>query len=153
MADIEYNIKNLDKILKALKKEKLKGRVGILGNTGGRDGDGPNNATVGAFHEFGTSRLPVRSFLRMPISEHLQSGLEKSGAFTKDALADVVEEGTLRPWLEKAVLVAESIVIEAFDTGGYGKWKPSDMRFKHVHMTLVETQQLRDSITSDIVEG
>lgn len=145
----ELNTKNLDQLIKALKKQKLKGRVGILGKTTARDGK-LNNATIGAFHEFGTTNLPVRSFLRYPITEKLQKYLQQSGAFSKEAVEDVIKQKSLKPWLQKAVIVAESIVIDAFDTGGFGAWQPSNMKYKSVHMTLVETQQLRDSITSEV---
>ena len=46
--------------------------------------------------------------------------------------------------------VGESIVQDAFSTGGFGKWKPSRMENKQTKQTLVETQQLRNSITSDV---
>lgn len=108
------------------------------------------NATVGAAHEFGTTKLPQRSFLRVPLTENLQGALETSGAFDKTALNEVVRTGSLDPWIKKAGVVAESVVLGAFDTGGYGKWPPSDMTKKENHQTLVETQQLRNAITHEV---
>lgn len=128
-------------------------RLGILGKQGLRkEMDGPTNAEIGAAHEFGTERLPIRSFLRMPITEHLKARLEQSGAFDKDTLKEVVREGSIDAWLAKVGIVGEAIVQEAFATGGFGQWKPSDMSDKKVHQTLVETQQLRNSITSEVKE-
>lgn len=154
MTAVNLKIDGLQKVLKALKVKPPVARVGILGNNALRsDGKGgPNNATIGSWHEFGTSKLPVRSFLRVPISEKLQKELEKSGAFTPEALSQVVKQKTLRPWVEKMAIVAEGIVADAFDTGGFGAWKPSDMQHKKVKQTLVETQQLRNSITSEVVD-
>jgi hypothetical protein len=154
MTEVVLKIDGLQRILKAIKGKPPVARVGILGNHAAReDNKGPNNATIGAWHEFGTADLPVRSFLRVPISDNLQSQLEKSGAFTPDALAKVVKQKSLRPWVEKMAVLAEGIVADAFDTGGFGKWKPSDMRYKKVKQTLVETQQLRNSITSEVKES
>lgn len=151
----------LDKIIKALGVKAPKARVGILGDDsirGAGEGNtqkkqsGPTNAEIGAAHEYGTSELPQRSFLRVPISEHLAKRLEQAGLTDKDTLKQVIAQGSLLPWLKKVAIEAEGIVAEAFDTGGFGKWKPSNMDNKKNHQTLVETQQLRNSITSEVKE-
>lgn len=154
---VELKTPGLDKLLKALKTKPPQTRVGILGDKTVRGKDsGPNagrtNAEVGAAHEFGTTTLPQRSFLRIPISENLQKEMEKSGALDKDALNEVIKSGTLVPWMKKVAVIAEGIVADAFDTGGFGKWQPSDMTRKKNHQTLIETQQLRNSITSEVKE-
>jgi phage gpG-like protein len=157
MADettVELDTKNLDKLTKALKREAAKIRVGIL-NSGAARSDKKtvaNNAAIGAFHEFGTSRLPVRSFLRVPITDHLAKRLESSGALDKNVLKQVIAEQTIIPWLRKVAVLAEQIVADAFASGGFGKWRPSNMTGKHNQQTLVETGQLRNSITSEIKE-
>lgn len=126
-------------------------RLGILGKQGLRKGvDGPTNAEIGAAHEFGTTTLPIRSFLRMPITEKLKSELEQSGAFDKDTLKEVIQSGSIEAWMKKVGIVGEAIIQEAFATGGFGQWKPSDMSEKKNHQTLVESQQLRNSITSEV---
>jgi hypothetical protein len=45
---------------------------------------------------------------------------------------------------------AEKIIQDGFTSCGFGKWKPSDMTHKKVAMTLVETQQLMESISSEV---
>jgi phage gpG-like protein len=147
-------------------------RVGILGSKTIRNGQEPQgkgqsvnagrnrpkgkfdastNAAIGAIHEFGVpGKMPQRSFLRMPITEQLQKELESHGAFGPEELKKVVKEGSTVPWLHRIAVVAEKIVGDAFATGGFGKWRPSDMKYKTVHQTLVETQQLRNSITSEV---
>ena len=172
MSDDAYdlNTKNLDAILKAMKNNMSKVRVGILGGKTIRNnfqvdakksinatsGKAPKmrfevetNAAVGALHEFGTSKLPMRSFLRMPISENLQKELEKSQAFGEEALKEVVKIGSFLPWLYDLAALAEKIVSDAFDTGGFGKWDKTKTE-NNTGMTLVDTQQLRNSITSDV---
>lgn len=148
----EFSTKGLDQILKALKGKQPYARIGVLGTSAGRGG-GPSNAEIGAAHEFGTSTLPVRSFLRMPLTENLDKRLASAGAFNKDALNRLVKEGSMVSWVEKLAILAEAIVGEAFDSGGFGRWKPSDMSRKKIKQTLIESQQLRNSITSEVVGG
>jgi len=147
---IEFNCEPLKHLIAALKNPP-KVRVGVLG-TGARSGDsGQSNAEVGARHEFGAEGMPIRSFLRMPLTEKLQQSLDQSKAFDDETLKEVAASGKLNPWMEKIGLIAEQIIAQAFRTGGFGKWKPSDMKRKKVHQTLVETQQLRNSIVSKVV--
>ena len=149
---LEFNIKGLESILKALKGEMPTARVGILGSKTNRNKNTVTNATVGAAHEFGTDKLPVRSFLRVPITEHLQGEIEKSGALDKEALAEVVRSGSVKIWLEKITGLAENIVLGAFSSGGYGKWPAwkTPGYENNTGQILVDTQQLRNSITSEV---
>lgn len=155
--DVTVNVNGLDKLLKALKGKLPVARVGILGESvvrgSGTAEKSPTNAQIGAWHEFGTSRTPVRSFLRLPIATFIQKRMESSGLFTKEELKKVTDQGSLIPWLRKIGILAEAIVAEGFDTGGFGSWIPSNMKRKKNHQTLVETQQLRNSITSDVKEN
>ena len=106
------------------------------------------NAEIGMKHEFGTSYLPERSFLRMPLKDHLAPRLEAAGITDPDVIKKVLKDGTLIPFMKQIAVVAQDTVLEAFKTGGFGQWAPSDMTNKTVHQTLVETTQLRDSITA-----
>lgn len=152
--DNEFNSRGLDQILKAMKGKAVNAKIGILGQGNVRSPDSAksstSNATVGAAHEFGTTMLPQRSFLRMPIAEKLPKRLEESGAFTLDALKEVIKEGSFEPYVEKMAIAGVAVVLEAFDTGGFGQWKPSNMDYKKVKQTLVETHQLRDSISYEV---
>jgi len=141
--DAKVSTDGLTKLMKALKKMPTI-KVGVLGDGNAR------NATIGAIHEFGGTKMPQRSFLRIPISEHLDARLQKAGLLDKKALAKIIRIGNMVEPAKKIGIIAEGIVIEAFETGGFGAWKPSDMKNKKVHMTLVETQQLRNSITSEV---
>lgn len=151
---VEFNKSGLEGLLKALKAQGGVAKVGILGQSNARSGKGSNsNATIGAAHEFGTSKLPQRSFLRMPISDHLPKELEKAGAFTEDALKQVMKSGSFLPYVEKIAITAVSVVMVAFDSNGYGTWaalKPATLEHKKIKQTLVETQQLRNSISYEI---
>lgn len=149
---IEYHDKGLKNFIAAFKGKIPHARVGILGGKNLRKSEGPTNAEIGLRHEFGKAGMPVRSFLRVPIIDNLQAGLDESGAFNQDALEKVIAEKSIKNWVAKIGIVAEGIVLEGFHTGGYGKWKPSFMKYKKVQLTLIETNQLRNSITSDVKE-
>lgn len=154
-----YKNKNLQDFIKALQGPIPHARVGILGDKNIRK-DGKSNATIGKKHEFGEIteingamvKLPVRSFLRMPLNTRLFQELEASGMFNKAVINEVIEQKILTPWLTKIGIIGEGIVLDAFQTSGFGTWKPSNMKFKTVKQTLVESNQLRNSITSDVVE-
>lgn len=169
----------LDNLIKALSENASKVRLGILGShaqrmanvqtdsiTGESFHDGEistaNNAEIGLKHEFGgpstlpngkVINLPQRSFLRVPLIQQYQKYLDASGAFDRATLMSVLKKGTFEKWLSKLGMVGEQVVLEAFDTGGFGEWKESNMSFKTNHQTLVETQQLRNSITSEVTKG
>jgi len=151
MSDVKLNTKALDSFIKAMKNSSgPRVAVGIMG--GGSRSDGSTNATVGAAHEFGTSKLPKRSFLREPIIEGLDAKLFSAGKFDEAELKKVIREHGIKPWLERIAICSEQVVMEAFDTGFGGKWEKSDMSRKKNHQTLIETQQLRNSITTEIKE-
>ena len=155
--DFTLNIRGLDQLVKALKVKAPVARVGILGDKSVRESDenaGLTNAEVGAAHEFGTTTIPKRSFLLDPIQEHLNSEMEKSGAFDSDVLAQVLKQGTVIPWVKKIASLAEGIVLEAFATGGFGKWRgwKTPGYTNNTGQILVDTKQLRDSISSEVKE-
>lgn len=151
------NMTGLDKLIRLMGVKPPTAKVGILGTKVARDAKagtegGLNNAEVGSFHEFGSGNNPQRSFLRVPIAELLEKRMESSGALDKDVLAEAVASGSLTPYMKKIAVLAEDIVLGAFDSGGYGKWQPSNMAHKTNAQTLVETQQLRNSVTSEVKE-
>lgn len=169
---VTLNTKGLDRLLKSLKSRPPQARVGVLGGKTVRQSAGdtrnrslfkgyrgyrtPTNAEIGAAHEYGvpSKGIPQRSFLRIPISENLQKYAEESGAFDKEVFADVIQSGSMLPWMKKLAVMAESIVSDAFATGGFGKWpKWKDPNYtNNAGQLLVDTKQLRESITSEVRE-
>ena len=131
-------------------------KVGILGSSnkerrGGKEQLG--NPEIGLKHEFGHDGMPVRSFLRMPLSSgRVQKNLERSFKPGDEMLNKISQETSLKPLMKVIGAIAEDIVIEAFETGGFGGWKESNMKYKKNHQTLVETTQLRRSISSEVTE-
>lgn len=150
----KIEFKGLDRLINVLKKNKVEINVGILGDKDNRSSDekeASSNATIGLVHEFGSfeKNIPMRSFLRMPLSQHLYDKLNASGFFKKE-IEEIIKENGLKGFADKIAIVAENTVKEAFATGGFGEWEPSNMKYKKVQMTLVETQQLRNSIISEV---
>lgn len=149
----QLDTKTLDNILKALKAKKAYARVGILGDSAQREDGEVTNAVIGAYHEFGTEKIPMRSFLRVPIADNLHDYLGASQAFDDDVFKEVVQKKSLAPWLEKVGAVAMGIVLEAFSNRGFGKWAPWAKGYSNnTGNILVDTQQLRNSINYDVIE-
>lgn len=155
---IGIDTSGLDQLEKAFRDQMnrpMKIRIGIMGDHSAREGGGPTNAEIGAAHEFGAParNLKQRSFLRVPLMDNLHREIDKAGLFTKTAQNEVVKTGTIKPWLEKVQNVAMAIVKGAFMTGGYGKWPAWKGNYKSLTgEILVNTTQLRDAITAEIVE-
>lgn len=149
---VELKMSGLEHFMKALKEgthERV--CVGVLGDKASRSGDtGETNASIGAKHEYGLDGMPVRSFLRMPMMLKLNDSLKNMGAMDANTLKEIINKSKITLFLKNIGIVAENVIQDAFHTGGFGQWKPSNMQFKTNHQTLVETQQLRNSITSEV---
>lgn len=153
-----FNTRGLDDFMKLLKTKGPSVVVGILGDKDARRGSGKksqtSNATVGAVHEFGSParNIPVRSFLRVPIADNLQKYLEQAGAFDEDTFKKVMKEGSYVPWLKKVGAVGVKVVLDAFDTQGFGKW-PSWKNPSYSNRNgavLDDTGQLKSSISFEV---
>jgi phage gpG-like protein len=149
---ISLDLKGMEKLERMLKQKLPKIKVGILGPKDARKDDDAagSNASIGLIHEFGTEHMPQRSFLRFPLTEKFHEYLEKSWLLNKKDLDAAIKEGGFTKIYKKVGVIAETVIIDAFDSGGFGKWEPSNMKNKKNHQTLVETQQLRNSITSEV---
>lgn len=128
---VEANLDGLEKLMKLLKDDKFI-RIGIIGSKAGAQHDkesGLTNALLGTYHEFGgTSKNgkpqpPQRSFLWMPLRDHLK--------FDDSSMKDLkkilwkqffIKKSADKFWqtlLERALNTIE----EAFKTEGWGEWK------------------------------
>jgi hypothetical protein len=172
---VSLNTDKLEEIERAL-LAKYMTRVGILGSktnrmttetmrrvrkTGGihKVGKSPSsltNAEIGLMMEKGSlaNRIPRRSFLEMPLV------LKSAGLLAmKNKLWAIFEGGPETAARLKQAYVelghaAERIIQAAFQSGGFGHWKPdslSTMKRKGSTAPLIDTGQLRRSITSDVV--
>ena len=149
-------LRGLEQLMKALKPTQAPvAKIGILGSSATRNSasnESLTNADIGAQHEFGTSSIPQRSFLRVPIADNLDQEMTKGGLFDQDTLSLVIKQASLKPWLQKVAICAEACVADAFATGGDGKWPAWKQQgyTNNSGQLLVDTGQLRDSITSEV---
>lgn len=149
----DYDDRALEQLIKSLGSTNAPvGRIGVLGGKTTRQTVGPTNAEIGAKHELGLDGMPVRSWLLVPLIDNLQKYLDQSKAFTPKALRTVIKQGSIKPWLEKAMTVAELVVAEGFASGGFGKWAAWKTKgyTNNTGDILVDTKQLRDSVTSEV---
>lgn len=153
-ANVKINI-NLDGLAK-IKKELSKGyyaKVGILGDDAVRtDESGISNPELGMIQEFGslTNNIPPRSFLRMPIELKRR---EIAKFLTSKSSRKLIETMQIEKLFARLGVFAEGIVQGAFATGGYGQWpslKPATVKRKGSAAPLIDTGQLRQSISSEV---
>lgn len=132
-------------------------RVGILGNNAAKqehDGTPLTNSELGVIHEFGSvaNNIPPRSFLRMPVEMKEKEIVQSMASYrTKNAL----ENGNIKRVFQDLGLYAEAVVKQAFSSGGFGQWapnKPQTIARKGSDKPLIDTSQLRRSITSDVIK-
>jgi len=158
--DSEFNFKPLDNIIKALASKGYTTKIGILGSKDARTSENGinSNATVGNFHEqleqgtgqeFGGTKIPRRSFLRMPLSLFLAPKLKEAQLFNNKDLEIIAKQGNTKALAEKVGALGVATVLEAFDTNGFGTWQalsPRTLKRKKIKQTLVESEQLLHSI-------
>ena len=121
--DIEAMLANIEKA------KRLSVKVGVFNDVkypdtrrsnGHLRKGGQSVLDVGLMHEFGTDKIPRRSFLRMPFevkSKEIESAIQK----TFNSVAEKGLDAEIA--LGRIGAVASSIVEEAFQTGGFGNWK------------------------------
>ena len=153
MRSNNFSLPNLEKLNKNLKKKYI-AKVGILGSKAStQHGDsGQTNASIGAVHEFGSysDNIPRRSFLKDPFHEKQTAIVNKVAQLIK---ANKLENDFTLKVFKLIGIYGESIVQEAFETGGFGKWQPLSQQTidkKKSDSILIDTGELRRSITSTV---
>jgi hypothetical protein len=149
------NIKITGKDLKGIKKLKenlaklqsIEGKVGVFG---GSYPTGESVPEIANTQEFGTTKIPARSFLRMPLhSKRYKIVGDKE--FLQRYVIDALQSGFVHMPLDYITKRAESIIQEAFDTRGWGKWAanaPLTIKLKGSDSPLIDTSRLRQSVSS-----
>lgn len=117
-----------------------------------RNNQEKTNAEIGLIHEMGSLSLhiPRRSFLEMPLTLKLFS----YGKVFGDQIMKGIDSGNIRPSYVNLGIKAEQIVQLAFASRGFGQWQEnaqSTIERKKSSSPLIDTAQLRRSITSDVV--
>jgi hypothetical protein len=151
MSELKFNFDRLNKVVKALSGQKYVVKVGILGNKVSRKSNVLTNAEVGLVHEFGSAsrKIPPRSFLRMPIYTQAEKIIKETSAGAENDIA----EGRIVRVMTRLGVAAENAIQDAFGSAGFGNWapdKPATVRRKGSESPLIDTAQLRKSISSKV---
>lgn len=149
LVEVKSDLKGLDELLKNV-STKLVAKVGIFGDKNQRDEGELTNADIGAIHEFGSfsKGIPRRSFLKDPITHKRKELLKKAKEIID---ANIDKENGDEKIFELIGIYGESIVQEAFETGGFGMWEAiSDKTAtkKGSSQILIDSSQLRRAIIS-----
>jgi hypothetical protein len=102
---------------------------------------------IGVIHEFGLGKNPLRSFLRVPFAKNknrIESALEISFKKVANEGANPIRQ------LERTGAFILNIVLEAFNSKGFGTWKPlkaSTVNKKKSSAILTDTATLKRSNT------
>lgn len=169
---VRFDLRNLYEIQRQLGKQYFV-QVGILGKSPTRKetvdkktfkpGEGKHkagkkastltNADVGKKMEFGSAseNIPARSFLRMPLYLKLPGTVKKLG----QSFIDSLTEKNIKKFYTRFGILCENIIQTAFATRGFGRWAPNaqlTIDIKGSNAPLIDTGQLRKSITSRVIE-
>jgi hypothetical protein len=135
--------------MKEIKKKFV--AVGVLANkatTRAYDG-GSNVLQVAAANEFGTTNIPQRSFLVMP--QELKA--PEINKFIETQLTKVLDGRPVDQGLGLIGVFAVNVSVDAFATGGFGKWPALDdktIAAKGSSAILIDKGILKNSVSYEI---
>ena len=115
------------------------------------------NAYIGLVHEKGSLSRGIRrrSFLEIPLIIKVDQLLEVRNSLLENFIHGGEHSvDRLRAAYRDLGIIAENIIQRAFASGGYGQWPPDSdttKRRKRSSAPLIDTAQLRKSISSDVV--
>ena len=163
---VKADLSGLESLVKGLKDE-YSVKIGIIGSNAKQQHDsksGLTNADIGTFHEFGTKRMPRRSFFE-------DATIRK--VFSPDQMKDMKKilwkqffvKNVAKKFMQDIGAKALDAVWMAFDTNGFGEWKPltisTEQNFrkarkrnvkKHGYQILTDTGRLRHSISFKVIK-
>jgi len=148
---VSVRVVDTDKGLRALLKRlhDTHGRVaiGVLGPDAAKAHDDVTMYDVAAYNEFGTSRIPERSFLR----DTVDIERAKIVAFARKQSRSVLE-GKMdgRTALERLGLMTQGLIQARIAAGIEPENKPATVAAKKSSKPLIATGQLRASISYEV---
>lgn len=171
--NVKADLSGLEDLLRALKGEYFL-RVGIIGSkaTGSHDSEsGKTNAEIGTFHEFGTTKMPRRSFLEDSLKYKLNPTTKEFKQLKKGIFKFVFLKKSPKDFLQDLGAKCLEIIEEGFATSGFGMWKqlsasyynqkmskapkrltPKSMEWFNYHQILTDTGKLRKSIAFKVMK-
>lgn len=158
---VKSDFKNLDAFVKGVQAGYFV-KVGIMGQKNTRNSkDNPehkSNADIGFIQEFGRPRtskspaIPMRSFLRMPLmfkAQRILNEMKQVQAVKKLGKGDFLQV------LADLGFICERIIMDAFDSGGFGSWAKNaamTIEKKKSSQPLIDLGFLKKSISSQVVK-
>lgn len=145
---VVMDIQKMNDLIEGLKR-RASIQVGVFAGKAART-DGPlTNASLAAIHEYGSAEhnLPPRSMLRVPIGDHIKEIMDPF----KGKAVQMLKAGSLLQMYKKIGVAAEKVVLQAFQTGGYGKWP--DLTYKTLLRKLKGSLKVRKGKIGRIYAG
>ena len=129
-------------------------KVGILGKKNNRSDGEMTNAEIGLIHEYGsrTRNIPIRSFLRMPISVKSKDIIKMASINALKLMTD----GKGKQVFKNIGIACEAVIQDAFGSRGFGTWegnRPSTIKRKKSDSPLIDMGFLRKSISSEVIKN
>lgn len=118
---VNANIDGLEQITRMLKDDYTV-KIGIIGSKATAQHDSKSNLTnaqIGEFHEFGTSKMAQRSFLRLPLEQKLPEEIQK---LKKVIWKQFFVKNAVREFYQNLGSIAIDIIEDYFNNSGYGEW-------------------------------
>jgi len=140
--------KDLNQMIKVLKKIQVK--VGITADKNKPYENGLNTASVGVLHEFGNEamHIPQRSFIREPLKDNM-SRIKKQ--FHKEAQQVILGKQSHKVASGRIGALGVSIILERFKSNNWKSNSPLTELLKGSNKPLINTGQLRQSISYEVV--
>ena len=164
---IKYDDTELNRIMRMLKEEYTL-RVGIMGSKAAAQNHKKSNVTnaeLGTFHEFGTRKMPERSFLFKPLEQELQFTNPEMKELKSAVFKQFFVKNTPKQFFKDLGTKALEVIEAAFNTNGFGEWTPltesTERQFrkarkennkKNGYQILTDTGKLRRSISMKILK-
>lgn len=121
MEKVMVKINTMEVVVGITKESATKAIYGDVDAEGNVSADAPSVLEIGAAHEFGTEKVPERSFLRA-------TWIEKEKEINKIKKNTFIEMTNLSMSVKKGFdflgVALRNFSKEAFIDGGFGKWKP-----------------------------
>lgn len=139
-------VKDLEKKIKDVKKREV--AIGVMQNSGAYE-YGLSIVEVARVHEFGsiTKNIPARSFLRVPFYEKEK---QVDNLIFRGYKMMVEKNETVDKALDLIGLGARDISVGAFRDNNWQELKPSTIKAKGSSTPLIDTGNLRQSITWEV---
>ena len=139
--------KGMQALLKQLGARMPVSVVGIIGDGSTRDDEGaPTNQQVGTWHEFGTGKIPKRSFIRDTFDIN-RADFNKR---LKKVAAVVLDGADPRLKMARFGLYAEGVIKKRIAAGIPPALADVTIKRKGSSKPLIHTGQLRNSIASEV---